>query len=608
MQKQLEERDKLQQEQQQRDEQLRKQQLQEQQQTQQEQRQHEQQQLAELLEQRKRDQQLHEQHLREQQERKQQQLLEQQRREEELREQALREQQQREQEEREKQLREEQLREQQLKEQQLREQQLKEQQLKDQQLREKLEREQLEAQERQREWQQEQLRQARETQQQLEQQQLQQQQQQQQLQQQQQQLPSEGFLAVRQGPEPVRQFAPEQHRRPVQAFLQESEQERTVSAAAATSSVRVHSPAPALPGEGPAAEDCPCAKQPAGLAPASASFRTAAAGGAPAPAASGGQCWVSKVTVRQEHAGEGQGGMIMADVAAVYGSDMLTQAQRDMVHLARIASTSFQCLDDRVTEPSMSTPGGDLGEFILALASYLQERDPTRSSGLPPQKVIDVMLEKYSETLPAGRPMVHCTDDRAVRHLEAELPVENLDLNAPPTHAKEAGLLEKLTEVENQGDSHIRLMLKKPEWYELKKELVPMVLKSFYSLLWRQNQDLSAGNKLHQVQKLKLQVLVGDSNPSAFLEVSGGKLCHGDVAPMLTPRSGQRSVLISHLDAVSERRQELASFFARIANVTPRKIDRQKLHQRMERHGWLALETTGSRIAVGLPLYTLSYT
>jgi len=433
-------------------------------------------------------------------------------------------------------------------------------------------------------------------------------QQQQQLQQQQQQLPSEGFLAVRQGPEPVRQFAPEQHRRPVQAFLQESEQERTVSAAAATSSVRVHSPAPALPGEGPAAEDCPCAKQPAGLAPASASFRTAAAGGAPAPAASGGQCWVSKVTVRQEHAGEGQGGMIMADVAAVYGSDMLTQAQRDMVHLARIASTSFQCLDDRVTEPSMSTPGGDLGEFILALASYLQERDPTRSSGLPPQKVIDVMLEKYSETLPAGRPMVHCTDDRAVRHLEAELPVENLDLNAPPTHAKEAGLLEKLTEVENQGDSHIRLMLKKPEWYELKKELVPMVLKSFYSLLWRQNQDLSAGNKLHQVQKLKLQVLVGDSNPSAFLEVSGGKLCHGDVAPMLTPRSGQRSVLISHLDAVSERRQELASFFARIANVTPRKIDRQKLHQRMERHGWLALETTGSRIAVGLPLYTLSYT
>ena len=33
-----------------------------------------------------------------------------------------------------------------------------------------------------------------------------------------------------------------------------------------------------------------------------------------------------------------------------------------------------------------------------------------------------------------------------------------------------------------------------------------------------------------------------------------------------------RQVLISHLDAVSLRRKDLANFFARIANATPRKV------------------------------------
>ena len=41
---------------------------------------------------------------------------------------------------------------------------------------------------------------------------------------------------------------------------------------------------------------------------------------------------------------------------------------------------------------------------------------------------------------------------------------ENLDLSAPPDHLKDR-LLEVLTTVENQGDSHIRLLLKAPEWY-----------------------------------------------------------------------------------------------------------------------------------------------
>jgi len=290
----------------------------------------------------------------------------------------------------------------------------------------------------------------------------------------------------------------------------------------------------------------------------------------------------------------------LADISAIYGGgSFLTEAQYQQVHLAKVASTSFECLDDRIGTPSLATPGGDLGEFILALQTYLSERDPTRSTP-PEQEVVDTLLNRYVDSLPEGRPMVHCTDDRAIAHLESELPVENLDLRAPPEHVKAQGLLQKLTEVENHGDSHIRLMLKQPEWFQLDERLVPMVLKSFYSRLWRD--DASA-------PRLQLRVLQGESNPQAFLEVSSSEVCENNgEAPMLTPKTAHRSLLISHLDAVSHRREELAAFFAKIANTTPRKINKEKLHQRLNRHGWLALETTGSRIAAGLPFYTLTYT
>mmetsp|Transcript_25418 Transcript_25418/g.49771 ORF Transcript_25418/g.49771 Transcript_25418/m.49771 type:complete len:397 (+) Transcript_25418:141-1331(+) len=314
----------------------------------------------------------------------------------------------------------------------------------------------------------------------------------------------------------------------------------------------------------------------------------------------GANCQVSKVSVHQDH--QSSSGLQLPAITSLYANDAIVKnVQPSKVRIAAVSTVSFMCMDDRVTEPSLATPGGDLGEFILAIASHLQDAQPT-------QQVVDYYLQKYVETLPASRPLVHCTDDRALSHLEGELPVENLDIRSPPEHVKQEGLLQRLVEFENQGDSHIRLMLKQPEWFQLNNFLVPMVLRSFYSLLWRQHQD--PGSSIFHAPKLKLQVLSGESNPQAFLEVVSAGLCHGSgAAPLLTPRDGQRAVLISNLDAVSLHRAELAAFFAsqRTAPGPQNTITAERLRQRLDRHGWLALETTGSRIADGLPFYTLTY-
>lgn len=170
------------------------------------------------------------------------------------------------------------------------------------------------------------------------------------------------------------------------------------------------------------------------------------------------------------------------------------------------------------------------------------------------------------------------------------------DLTAPPDRLKES-ILSRLADVENQGDSHIRLLLKHPEWYHLNAALVPMVLRAFYSLLW------------DQVPHVTLLVMQGRSNPGAFVEIHTNAQCENDgMAPMIDPQSLHgHAAFVSHMASASVRRLELADFFARVANATPHKMDKISLKDRMDRHGYMALDATGKRIARGLPFYSVTY-
>jgi hypothetical protein len=52
--------------------------------------------------------------------------------------------------------------------------------------------------------------------------------------------------------------------------------------------------------------------------------------------------------------------------------------------------------------------------------------------------------------------------------------------------------LQKLiTKAENIGDLHIKMMLKYPEQFAIRKEIVEMFLISFYKILWNKESDLT---------------------------------------------------------------------------------------------------------------------
>lgn len=98
---------------------------------------------------------------------------------------------------------------------------------------------------------------------------------------------------------------------------------------------------------------------------------------------------LSSVEIRQEH--QGSGGLSLPELHERYGSVELSEEQR---HRALVlANSSLDCLDDRVDQPVLATPGGELGEFALALAAYMQEKDSHNS---PNQEVVDSLFANYS--------------------------------------------------------------------------------------------------------------------------------------------------------------------------------------------------------------------
>lgn len=82
---------------------------------------------------------------------------------------------------------------------------------------------------------------------------------------------------------------------------------------------------------------------------------------------------------------------------------------------------------------------------------------------------------------------------------------------------------------ENTGCFHIKNLLKFPENYNVRIEIVHMFLKILYRTLWDKNNLLS--------EKIILDGLVGQKEEKAFLEVRSNEACKKtNSAPLIHPR------------------------------------------------------------------------
>lgn len=246
----------------------------------------------------------------------------------------------------------------------------------------------------------------------------------------------------------------------------------------------------------------------------------------------------------------------------------------------------FRCVDGRDPELGISTPGGDAGEFVLALIVF-----EDISGILLDFETVKNYLEEWIKVMQAPK-FYMCSDDNSVIHLGKQIGAELNILNPRKEFVKQ--LLGLVGLPRNVGDSHLRLMLEYPQLYSIRPEVVKHFLTAIYSILWDNTNYLS---KLVQVD-----VLSGDHQEIGYVEIRNSEECLYEGVSPLFPRA--KSLYLNYVDAVNVRRRKLAEFFAVKIARNRDGITTDKLYKRMNHHGLLFLDTTGSYIAKQLPFYT----
>ncbi|CAG9327741.1 unnamed protein product [Blepharisma stoltei] len=294
------------------------------------------------------------------------------------------------------------------------------------------------------------------------------------------------------------------------------------------------------------------------------------------------KCHPSKIKLSQDKEGEG----------ASYETVSEKLSSKNFTYV-KSSKNSFGCLDGRINREILGTPGGDAGEFILALLVF---EDITEKS--LDQDDVDRYLEDWLSLMDSEH-FYMCTDDYSISHIERELSVEGLDIMNPRKTLID-DLLDVISDPNNIGDSHIKLMLEYPELYSIRPNVIQLFIKAFYKILWDEANILR--------NYLFLDVLSGSHNEVGFLEIRTNQECLSDeVAPLITPKEPGKhglSLFVNHLDAVNIKRRRLAEFFAEKIAKNKDGITIEKMHSRMNHHGLFFLDITGSYIAKELPFYT----
>ena len=296
----------------------------------------------------------------------------------------------------------------------------------------------------------------------------------------------------------------------------------------------------------------------------------------------GPKCDPSKLRIKSEKPGKG----------ANFEQTRNLVGNIEQLNYVSVPEASFKCLDGRNTESGLFTPGGDSGEFLLALMVY----EDLLGRHLV-QENVDAFFLDYLKYMEQAK-FYMCTDDNAINHLEEEMGIEGLNLRAPKLSLVPE-LLNRIIKPENTGDLHFRLLLKYSTKYHMRQQLVVMFLNAYFKVLWNKEEVLS--------NRLELGILPGNHRETAFVEVRSEEECQkAKLAPLLSTKDKFISTFTNHLDAVSIRREQLAEFFANKVNHHQDPVDAKLMHARLSHHGLVVLEITGAYSARGLPFYSIN--
>jgi hypothetical protein len=183
--------------------------------------------------------------------------------------------------------------------------------------------------------------------------------------------------------------------------------------------------------------------------------------------------------------------------------------------------------------------------------------------------------------------------DDAIRGLEDTLDWRRFWAAPPP--ALQPALIEHWLEPHHIGCGHLRLALTRSGEYDLRESLVRAVLRGFHEKRWEGSPEL------------ELVALSGVHMERAVLNVrTAGPLQPFSRIPLVSPAVYGAQVFVHHPRVTSYLRKQLAHFLALQTDICGA-IDPEELHVDMERLGAVQLGLTLRALALGLPIFDVTF-
>jgi hypothetical protein len=299
-------------------------------------------------------------------------------------------------------------------------------------------------------------------------------------------------------------------------------------------------------------------------------------------------CKVNSIKVTTENPGP-EGTVPLVDVDAIRAAFQ----QVATLEWAHIAQTSFSSLDGRNDEKVLSTPGGDMGEFIQALAVFGKLRNKKLT-----QEEVQHIFEKYIKTMTRSK-FFYETDEKAYMRLAVATGCRNLRVAemGPMRHKREA-FLEKVALPDHIGDPFIKFLAKNATELDLDADYIHAALAAYHNVLWTSPSKLST--------KLCYMETKGPSQQEAaivFIKTESYCVDQG-LAPMISQQLACAApVYVSHTEAVRVFRRELVSILAEGANDVKPSDVMAALNQFAEANQSKFL----AEVAPNVPVYTVEF-
>lgn len=248
-----------------------------------------------------------------------------------------------------------------------------------------------------------------------------------------------------------------------------------------------------------------------------------------------------------------------------------------------IHKQTFYCKDSRGEEANFGAPGGDFGEFLLALNEFKQLNKETCT--------VDALFEEWlKEKCSETRPFYAHTDQAALKRVFDHLQWPEVDIFTL-SKDKQTAFLDALRngEANFNGCGHLRLIRERQSEYEIDLSVMDAVFKSFFLRLW-------AGDR-----RVLLKVYDCDLDARALAVIYGpDDLDVSLLGRQKLTENGEQCFILNRHAVRQYRRLHLAPFFAKKLKMNP-----EDFFQKIEEKGWQNAGRTADALASGKPVFRI---